>query len=297
MKKLVLLFSLLSSFTLFAQQKWIRVNARVSGTMITFSLYQKQPDNSYLMVDSRDEDSGIWTFDSLDAGVYRVHASMAYAKYLPTWHPMKAIWDEAGDINLTTVDSALCDEGMLPNPSVSGPASISGALSEGLMKAPGDPLKDVRVIIKNASDVLVKMTSTNDSGKFTASNLPVGTYKIFVDIVNVPTANPKSVVLDSSNLTTSVDLTVNASGTVSTGIRKQVSGDSFVLYPNPASDFIGIRSAGNVQVSVYNMTGVLVAKGTVNQFQQLSIEHLPQGLYFATVEKGSVVETQRIIKR
>jgi hypothetical protein len=296
MKKLLLLIAFISAFGAFAQQKRIMVNARVSGTMITFSLYQKQTDNSYLMIDSREEDSGMWTFDSLSSGIYRVHMSMAYAKYIPTWHPMKAVWDEAGDINLTATDSVLCNDGMLANPSFTGPASINGELTEGLLKTAGDPLKNVRVVIKDANGTLVKMTSTNDSGKFTAGNLPVGSYKIIVDMINVPTANAKTVVLDSTNLSASVDLTVNSSGPVSTGLKKLVSDDSFVLHPNPATDLVGINTNEPVMVSLYDITGSLVVKGLVSQQQQLSLQHLPQGLYIAVITKDGHTQTQRIVK-
>lgn len=299
MKKLLLLIALVSTLSVFAQNRWIKVNSRVGGTMITYSLYQKQVDNSYTLLKTKDEDSGMWKFDSLSAGMYRLHASMAYAKYIPTWHPMKAIWDEAVDIDLNSKDTAVCDDGMLPNPSFTGPASINGELSEGMLKTAGDPLKNVRVVIKNGAGAFVKMTSTNDSGKFTVANLPVGTYKILVDMINVPTANPKTVVLDSTNLTAAVDLTVNSSGTVTTGLTRLASSNTLgvVLYPNPATDFVTVSSADNVLISVYNITGLLVAKGSINQFQQLSIGNLPNGIYMVTMVKDGITHTQRMIKQ
>jgi hypothetical protein len=285
MKKILLLITLVSTFNVFAQQKVIKMNARVGGTMITFSLYQKQTDNTYLLVDSKEEDSGQWTFDSLSAGIYRVHMSMAYAKYIPTWHPRKAIWDEAADIDLTATDTALCDEGMLPNPSFTGPASISGELTEGMLKTAGDPLKNVRVVIKDGTGALVKMTSTNDSGKFVAGNLPVGSYKIIVDMINVPTANAKTVVLDSTNLTASVDLTVNSGGTVNTGLKNYLDHGlvSINVYPNPTTDELYVNSDTDVKITVSSIQGVLVREAMVNNNQSLSLESLPKGLYVATL--------------
>lgn len=299
MKKLLLVTALVSTLSVFAQNKWISVNSRVGGTMITYSLYKKQVDNSYALIKTKDEDSGMWKFDSLSAGIYRLHASMAYTKYIPTWHPMKAIWDEAADIDLTSIDTAVCADGMLPNLSFTGPASIMGELSEGLLKTAGDPLKNVRVVIKDGTGAFVKMTSTNDSGKFTVTNLPLGTYKILVDMINVPTANPKTVVLDSSNLTEAVNLTVNATGTVTTGVDGKASSRimGLILYPNPATDYITVNSSENVVVSIYNVTGSLVAKESINQFQQLSIGHLPVGMYVVTMVKGEDTITQKMIKQ
>lgn len=300
MKKILLLIALVSSINVFAQQKWIKVNARVSGTMITFSLYQKQTDNSYLLVDSREEDSGNWTFDSLNAGVYRVHMNMAYAKYIPTWHPMKAVWEEAGDIDLTSVDTAVCAEGMLPSPSFTGPASISGALTEGMLKTAGDPLKNVRVVIKDGAGVLVKMTSTNDSGKFVAGNLPVGSYKIIVDMVNIPTANSKTVVLDSSNLTASVDLTVNSGGAVNTGLNNYLDHglSSINVYPNPTVEALYVNTGVDVKIAIYSIQGVLIMEAMVNHHQPLSVRDLPKGMYMATLVipgTGEVI-SKKIVK-
>ncbi|MES2558802.1 MAG: T9SS type A sorting domain-containing protein [Bacteroidota bacterium] len=299
MKKLLLLIAVVSTLNVLGQTKWIKVNSRVGGTMIKYSLYQKQTDNSYALIKTKDEDSGMWTFDSLSTGMYRLHASMDYAKYIPTWHPMKAIWDEAMDIDLTAKDTALCDEGMLPNPSFSGPAAINGELSEGMLKTAGDPLKNVRVVIKTAAGAFVKMTSTNDSGKFTAANLPVGTYKILVDMINIPTANAKTVVLDSSNLNATVDLTVNSTGTVNTGILNvtQTGTGDLVLYPNPATDFVTVNSADNVLIAIYNITGTLVAEEYLNQFKQLSISDLPNGMYVVSMVTNGAVTTQRLLKQ
>jgi hypothetical protein len=187
--------------------------------MMKFSLFQKQSDNSYDLIDAADEDSGTWTFDSLSSGVYRVHVNIEYNKYLPTWHPYKAIWEEAQDIDLNSTDSFICSNGMLPNPVFLGPCAISGNLVEGNLFAPGDPLKNVRVLLYRDS-VLIKMINTNDSGKFNASNLPVGTYKIRTDIVNAIDPTPKTVTVDSTNTSANVDLTINKNGTINTNIRK-----------------------------------------------------------------------------
>jgi hypothetical protein len=191
--------------------------------------------------------------------------------------------------------------GMIPNPSFTGPASIAGLLNEGMLKAAGDPLKNVRVVIKNASDAFVKMVSTNDSGKFVVSNLPVGSYKILVDMINVSNANPKSVVLDSNNLDASVDLTVNTSGTVNTGLLGYKGGDlsPIVLFPNPTSDWIQLNTDELVTVSIFNVSGTLVAKGNTNKMEGISIQHLPNGIYIVTfmLNESKEPSTLKLVKQ
>jgi hypothetical protein len=298
MKKLLLLLAVASSITAIAQNKRLNVQTHVSGSMQTFSLYLKQTDNSYSLLKTRDEDSGGWIFDSLSAGNYRVHVEMAYTKYISTWYPSAPIWDEAVDIVLAD-DSMGVSVSMIPNPSLSGPATINGQLNEGLLKTAGDPLKNTRVVIKDGANAFVKMVSTNDSGKFTVANLPVGQYKILVDVINVPTNNPKTVTLDSANLNASIDLTVNSTGTVKTGLRSVSAEKAAIsLYPNPATDLIRSTSLESMRMEVYNITGAMVANGMISATQELSLGHLANGLYIATLTKGdgSKVSTQRIVK-
>ena len=105
MKKLLLLITVLSSGVVMAQVRHIKVSTGVSGANMTYSLYQKQVDNSYTKIKEGTENRGAWRFDSLPSGMYRVHVAINYGKYLPTWHPRKVIWDEASDIDLNVNDS------------------------------------------------------------------------------------------------------------------------------------------------------------------------------------------------
>jgi hypothetical protein len=283
MKRMLLAMAVFTGISVMAQNKKITVTTQVSGSMQTFSLYQKQVDNTYALVQEQDEDGGKWTFDSLSNGTYRVHIDMAYTKYLPTWYPSAAVWNEAQDIDLAT-DSMGVSVSMIPNPSVSGPATITGQLNEGLLKTAGDPLKNTRVVINDGNDAFVKMVNSNDSGKFVVSNLPVGSYKILIDIINVSNANPKTVVLDSNNINAAVDLTVNATGTVNTGLLGSSVKEPLPVrvFPNPTSDRFQLTTDELVEVSVFNLSGTLVAKGKSNKNEAISIGDLPNGMYIIT---------------
>lgn len=292
-KQLLALLAVALSFSAFTQSKFIRVETRVGGTMMKFSLYQKQTDNSYELIDAADEDSGIWTFDSLNAGTYRVHVDIEYNKYLPTWHPYKALWEEAEDIDLNTNDSFVCGQGMLPNPAHFGPCAISGNLVEGDLFAPGDPMKNVRVLLFNDS-VLIKMLNTNDSGKFNATNLPVGTYKIRTDIVNTTDPSPKTVTVDSTNTSANVDLTINKTGTTNTGLQKLIFAD-LSIYPNPANSHVDVQLSGKFQIQLMDIHGrVIVSKAAFNQVQ-IDVSTFDKGLYLIQISNGKQQATQKLI--
>lgn len=280
-----------------AQTKWIRVNTQVGGNMMTFSLYQRQADSSFTKIDAKEEDSGTWLFDSLNAGIYRIHVDFLGNKYLPTWHPRKALWDEAGNVDLTSIDSFICSEGMLPNPAMlPGPGLISGKLTEGLLKAQGEPIKNTRVILLDSTNAVAALTRTNDSGNFSISNIPVGTYKIKVDLVNASTAKSKTVVLDSTNSTVSVDLTVNKTGPVNTALTEATTASKVVVYPNPATQVIYINAAQGSNVEVHNLSGKLVLSQTINSNSSIDVSTLANGIYFVKISYANEIAVRKFIK-
>jgi hypothetical protein len=297
MKKLLLTILIALSLNTFAQNKWIYVDSRVSGSNLTFELFKKQPDNSYTMIKTGTS-TYTYKFDNLSAGIYRVHVTIDYSKYVPTWHPKKALWEEASDIDLTTIDTFNSIDGLLPNPAFFGPGSINGEMTEGLLKTQGDPLKNIRVLIVDNSNNLIKMVNTNDSGKFSVTGIPVGTYKIKTDVVNASNTNAKSVVLDSTHLNAIVKLTVNKTGATNTGIAQVGSPSSSVLvYPNPASNFVHVSvNATKFSYGIYNITGQLIKSATVND-NHVTIDMSQQisGVYFMSIEQNGKIESRRIV--
>jgi hypothetical protein len=299
MKKQLLLFLFIQTlaFSSFAQFKSIYVDSRVSGANLTFSLYQKQTDGSYLEVKTGTS-TYTYTFDSLSSGMYRVHINIDYAKYIPTWHPLKALWEDATDIDLTTADSVGINEGLLPNPSFFGPASIDGEMIEGLFKTQGDPLKNVRVLIINASNQLVKMVNTNDSGKFIADHLPLGTYSIKTDIMNVVNVNAPEVTLDSSNLVSTVSLTVNKGGTVHTGLSEiNTSTNDVQFFPNPSNGIFHISSSSpGIQYCIYTAEGKVIQQDFMDTYVgTINIQGQKPGVYYITTQNNNRTVTKKVI--
>ena len=162
---------------------------------------------------------------------------------------------------------------------VFGPCTITGALTEGLLKMAGEPLKNTRVVLVDTANAFVKMGSTNDSGKFVMSNLPVGSYKIKIDIVNASTANPKIVTLDSNNTSVSIDLTVNKSGTVTTGLSSTLAVARMSVYPNPFTNELTLQSTESCMFEVLDMKSVQYVKEMVLPQQSVQLSHLVPGIY------------------
>ena len=92
----------------------------------------------------------------------------------------------------------------------------------------------------------------------------------------------------------------------STSIKNEYLGLSnstainFLIYPNPASDFINLKSDSGIDgYLIYNIKGSLILKSTNNYSNDLSIslKNIYSGIYFIEIKSGTYKETVKFIKR
>lgn len=92
----------------------------------------------------------------------------------------------------------------------------------------------------------------------------------------------------------------------STSIKNEYLGLSnstainFLIYPNPASDFINLKSDSGIDgYLIYNIKGSLILKSTNNNSNDLSIslKNIYSGIYFIEIKSGTYKETVKFIKR
>jgi Secretion system C-terminal sorting domain len=71
------------------------------------------------------------------------------------------------------------------------------------------------------------------------------------------------------------------------------------IYPNPAQDFVSIDMPSNYQnpqLSIYNLTGQLVARKQITANQQIPISELGNGMYIFVIQSGDkVIGRQRVV--
>lgn len=92
----------------------------------------------------------------------------------------------------------------------------------------------------------------------------------------------------------------------STSIKNEYLGISnssninFLIYPNPASDFINLKSDSGIDgYLIYDIKGSLILKSTNNNSNDLSIslKNIYSGIYFIEIKSGTYKETVKFIKR
>jgi gingipain R len=91
---------------------------------------------------------------------------------------------------------------------------------------------------------------------------------------------------------------------VSNALSTQDFQNQFVVYPNPASNYISISNKGNnlseATIRIFDINGRILTtenKVILNGSHQISIQSLQSGVYFLSIKEGNQSSIQKIIVR
>ena len=184
-----------------------------------------------------------------------------------------------------------------------GNGFIRGLISQGANKV-GDPIEHIQVFLMNNNNAPIVSAVTNTSGNFSCADLPIETYKIFVDVPTVDNTRPPVITLtpkdsDMSKLTFLLHRNylelVKSNGINETSAPE----NDFNIYPNPFNNQINITyhlsQRAQVSIDLINMqTGSIVKElenntlpaGEYNKSYNLSSAGLAPGLYILKLMAG-----------
>ncbi|MCY1304256.1 hypothetical protein D9M70_540020 [compost metagenome] len=80
----------------------------------------------------------------------------------------------------------------------------------------------------------------------------------------------------------------------------EVSGLEFIVYPNPATDRLTIKTkdlSAGARVEICNAVGQRVYGAAISEDNAIDLSSFSQGLYFVKVVDGNRSETKKIIKK
>lgn len=89
-------------------------------------------------------------------------------------------------------------------------------------------------------------------------------------------------------------------GMISSSVQNFGESESFVLYPNPSKDVINIKTShgGVFSYAITDISGRLLERcNSISLPAQLSIQHLPDGMYQLTVDFEGYVQTRSFVKQ
>ena len=246
---------------------------------------------------------------------YRVKAAVMYSPsvttgYVPTYHTSSFYWNSANVIYHTSGTADINEDiNMLTGTPTTGPGFIAGNVTTGANRGTsttGIPVVGLSVnVFDSGTSQLLQSTTTNASGSYSFSNLPLGSYYVFPDSLNYLTTPYTSITLTSGSATaSSVDFIQHTiSGTITpvttaiNNINSIVS--SVIIYPNPATNELTISMDDNAYNSFTitdNVGQVLLSQHLAESATKVNVKDLPAGMYYVTMKGDTGTITKKFVK-
>ncbi len=270
---------------------------------------------SYTLIDTLSLDSiGYFHYENLTVPPVNpaflikavINPSASYfTQYAPTFYLHAINWFNATAV-FPSASSVFYNINMvqLPVNPITGTGTLGGNVFQGGFKSFGDsPLSGVELILTDEYDSPLKISYSNTNGNFSFLNLPMGNYKLHVEIAGV-NYTPYLVTLSASNPgINNITVTVNTTGAIITGIENNSDHSSSIsdIYPNPATSeaFLEIQTSKteDVVISIYNYAGVRLSTAgyKVNGSQRVNLNqnHFTTGIYTVKIEATNGMSSVR----
>ena len=268
------------------------------------------------------DQSGNYSFDYVCADSFIVMAiadTNGYPSIIPTFSHSTTHWNAAQHIIITAPNTTDTANIIMKADStiISGPAIISGSVREGLCfgcRAQGDPIPGVPIGLEgDPGSIPILATITNDSGTYSFIHLPVGNYKIYVNIPGLPMDSTYHIQITSSDTIKNLNFKVDSSSIyinpVVTSVGQIASSKiNMQLVPNPHKGITTIEftmaTANQVQLDAFNLLGEKVAE-ILNEKEQSGIIRyrfnaanagLKAGVYLLKLKVGDEVSTIKMVQ-
>jgi hypothetical protein len=249
---------------------------------------------------------GMYWFGGVYPGHYYIRASLLpssayYGQYVPTYYHDAVNWGNATLIELGQPANPYNIHMHHATNYPVGNGNISGTITQsGKYNGNGIPAANVEVLIMDLTGQVLAFSMTDANGAFTFSNMAMGTYKVYPEML-LKTTTATTVILDATH--TNVNVVFAIKGDNISGIHDVTAQSEFAIsdvYPNPVSDIanLNIQTAtpATINISLYSITGEFVMTIPVNLHTGLNKVSIPaydlrKGLYYIKVEKpdGGVI--------
>jgi PKD repeat protein len=257
---------------------------------------------------------GYYWFGGVLPGHYYIQASLLpssqyYGQYVPTYYVSAVNWGDAVLIELGQPNNPYNIHMHHASNYSSGNGNITGTINQsGKFTPSGTPAANVEVLLMDVSGNILAFTMTNSSGEFNFTNMAMGTYKVYPEMI-LKTTTPTTVTLDATHAGANVVFTIQGSNI--SGIHDLAYQPDFTIsniYPNPVSDMINFtihaQHVTGITVAIYSITGELVVETPFSLHTgankiTIPASDLRNGLYYIKVEKqdGSVLAKKFVVGR
>jgi len=261
--------------------------------------------------------TGNYSFQVL-AGTYYVKGGLdsldaEYGNYLPTYYGDELLWANATPVVVTNSSVSNININLIAGNNPGGPGFVGGWVSQGAglaiggtheERGIGDPLQNIQINLVTDNDVPVAYTITDANGRYTFSNLALGTYKVYAEEINkVP--SPMSITLTANNPSQdNVDVSINSNSAV-TGINDLFDLHVEGLFPNPVTDkatlTVSLKQNSSAQLRVIDTKGSVLTNDPIklnagaNKID-INLSGKPAGIYLISLQGEAGSKIIRVAK-
>ncbi|MCF8374131.1 MAG: PKD domain-containing protein [Bacteroidales bacterium] len=235
---------------------------------------------------------------------------VTYPNYVPTYYDTALFWNTAIEIALVSDTSNIDIHLQGYNSTLTGPGTITGNIiwigtknTNTYKDRMNVSVEDISVMLFDMSDNLLSYDLSDASGGFQFTNLPYGTYKIYVELAGHVTY-PAIVTIDVNNPTINDIVFDIDNGTVYYDVEEIAGiGSDAVVYPNPAHNDLYVEftlsNASDVKVSALSTLGQEVLSDIQNlpsgkQNLHMDVSGLESGIYFISIE--AIGQNKQVLK-
>jgi PKD repeat protein len=248
-----------------------------------------------------------YQFNNKASGSYRVKAAVVagaagYTQMAPTYHATSTYWANATMVNHTGGASANRNIYMQAGSSANGPGFVAGNVTLGAGKGTATGVPNLLILLRNASNQLVKSTFTNANGDYSFSNVPVGTYTIYPENMPQVTTPSAAFTISTTNANvTGMDFTKNSKKIVPNSLAvASLSNAVFCsIAPNPANDVLTIQlqnANAPAQVRIVDVLGkTMLTTSLQTTTSIINTSALAPGMYYMHITQGTAQQVERLM--
>jgi PKD repeat protein len=252
-----------------------------------------------------------YEFSSVEPGVYIVKALLSstatgYKDYAPTYYKDATTWQHATKIEVHNACVHSADIHFHAVTKKTGKGTVSGHEHHGHKKTADEAIE---IMLFDMNDSLVDFTATDANGFYTFANLDNGQYKVYAEVIGLPTYPTLVNITPTNSDVANADITISPTA-VFAGINNTTdlnTGASMAIYPNPVKNILNLSvssiNASNVSVTVADINGKVLktTQSTLNAGTNtinMEMGDLPSGMYFISLQSknGMVLTHSRFVK-
>jgi hypothetical protein len=250
-----------------------------------------------------------YTFNNPPAGDYLVKAALlnqtpGTAGLLPTYYQSSAYWSTATTIHHNGAFNPGKNIYMLNGTVTSGPGFVGGNISSGAGKGTGTGVAGMLVYLRNSSNALVSSAVTDINGDYSFSNIPVGTYNVYPELINYATTPYNAISVTTAQAHVEAIDFEKVGNTIvpknkPTSIASISKNDGLNVYPNPVKNQLLIESKNGLfnKVAIVNTLGQTIQQNKlVNGINKIQLSGINSGIYYLLISGADQTRSMKIIK-